>query len=80
MWLTDPCRYDRWTRPIPPDSNSKTGAPTQVSARVYVYFLGSVEAQQLVSTIKSFKVHRDSSMKVKNNKNYIVFFPTHRLR
>lgn len=50
MWLTDPCRYDRWTRPIPPDGNSKTaGTPTQVSARVYVYFLGSVEAQQLVS-------------------------------
>ncbi|XP_050053141.1 pH-sensitive chloride channel 2-like isoform X2 [Aphis gossypii] len=47
MWLTDPCRYDRWTRPIPPDGNSKTGAPTRVSARVYVYFLGSVEAQQL---------------------------------
>jgi len=59
MWLTDPCRYDRWTRPIPADGNSKTGAPTQVSARVYVYFLGSVEAQQLVSTIESFKVHHD---------------------
>jgi len=60
MWLTDPCRYDRWTRPIPPDRNSKTGAPTRVSARVYVYFLGSVEAQQLVSTIKSFnKIYHD---------------------
>jgi len=65
MWLTDPCRYDRWTRPIPPDGNSKTGAPTRVSARVYVYFLGSVEAQQLVSTInKSFKVHHNSRMNV----------------
>lgn len=49
MWLTDPCRYDRWTRPIPTDENGKTGGPTRVSARVYVYFLGSVEAQQLVS-------------------------------
>lgn len=49
MWLTDPCRYDRWTRPLPTDSNGKTGGPTRVFARVYVYFLGSVEAQQLVS-------------------------------
>lgn len=49
MWLTDPCRYDRWTRPLPTDSHGKTGGPTRVFARVYVYFLGSVEAQQLVS-------------------------------
>ncbi|XP_025423922.1 gamma-aminobutyric acid receptor subunit pi-like isoform X2 [Sipha flava] len=47
MWLTDPCRYDRWTRPSPTDSNGKTGGPTRVFTRVYVYFLGSVEAQQL---------------------------------
>lgn len=50
MWLTDPCRYDRWTRPLPSDDNGKIGGPTRVFARVYVYFLGSVEAQQLVST------------------------------
>lgn len=55
MWLTDPCRYDRWTRPLPSDSNGKTGGPTRVFARVYVYFLGSVEAQQLVSTHLTLK-------------------------
>lgn len=49
MWLTDPCRYDRLTRPIPSDGNDKTGGPTRVYTRIYVYFLGSVEAQQLVS-------------------------------
>lgn len=53
MWLTDPCRYDRWTRPTPTDSNGKTGGPTRVFTRVYVYFLGSVEAQQLVSFFRS---------------------------
>ncbi|XP_050432889.1 pH-sensitive chloride channel 2-like isoform X2 [Adelges cooleyi] len=43
MWLTDPCRYDRLTRPMPENESG----PTRVWARVYVYFLGSVEAQQL---------------------------------
>ncbi|KAI5706031.1 hypothetical protein M8J75_004220 [Diaphorina citri] len=38
---TDPCRYDKWARP------SKNGEPTQVYARIYVYFLGSIEAQHL---------------------------------
>ncbi|XP_050538955.1 pH-sensitive chloride channel 2-like isoform X2 [Daktulosphaira vitifoliae] len=46
MWLTDPCRYDRLTRPMPANGSG----PTRVSARVYVYFLGSVEAQQLQFT------------------------------
>lgn len=54
MWLTDPCRYDRWTRPLPLNSNGKSGGPTRVSARVYVYFLGSVEAQQLVGILIFF--------------------------
>jgi hypothetical protein len=43
---SDPCRYDKWARP------SKNGEPTQVYARIYVYFLGSIEAQHLVRVSK----------------------------
>lgn len=43
--LTDPCRYDRWKRP------SIDGEPTTVSIRIYIYFIGNVEAQHLVSVI-----------------------------
>ncbi|XP_024085916.1 glycine receptor subunit alpha-2-like isoform X2 [Cimex lectularius] len=42
--LTDPCRYDKWIRP------SENGEPTVISAMMYVYFLGSIEAQNLQFT------------------------------
>lgn len=44
--LTDPCRYDRWKRP--PDVDGK---PTRVYARIYIYFIGNIEAQHSVSEI-----------------------------
>ena len=44
--LTDPCRYDRWKRP------SIDGKPTEVSVRIYIYFIGNVEAQHLVKYLK----------------------------
>ncbi|XKL60246.1 hypothetical protein PGB90_001262 [Kerria lacca] len=43
--LTDPCRYDRWKRPP-----NAIGKPTEVSTRIYIYFIGNVEAQHLQYT------------------------------
>lgn len=43
--LTDPCRYDRYKRP------TIDGTPTLVYIRIYIYFIGNVEAQHLVSNL-----------------------------
>ncbi|XP_046658471.1 pH-sensitive chloride channel 2-like [Homalodisca vitripennis] len=43
MQITDPCRYDKWTRP-------NLQGKTKVFTRIYVYFLGSIEAQNLQFT------------------------------
>lgn len=42
--LTDPCRYDRYKRP------TIDGTPTLVYIRIYIYFIGNVEAQHLQYT------------------------------
>lgn len=41
--LTDPCRYDRFSRP------EHDGQPLPIYTRMFVYYLGSVEAHTLVT-------------------------------
>lgn len=45
--LTDPCRYDRFSRP-----NPVSGEALPIFARMFVYYLGSVETHSLVSIDK----------------------------
>lgn len=42
--LADSCRYDRWTKP------STVDGPLMIHSRIYVYFLGSIEAHNLQFT------------------------------
>ncbi|KAL0269984.1 UNVERIFIED_CONTAM: hypothetical protein PYX00_007546 [Menopon gallinae] len=44
LHLANSCRYDKWTRPGPKDE------PLKVHTRIYVYFLGSIEAHNLQFT------------------------------
>lgn len=49
--LAEMCKYDRWTRP-----GSKK-EPLQVHTRIYVYFLGSIEAHYLVRNLPKLSLH-----------------------
>lgn len=53
LQITDPCRYDLYTRP---NNENKT----RVFVRIYVYFLGSIEAQNLVSKICLYFIETDN--------------------
>ncbi|KAL1129818.1 hypothetical protein AAG570_012762, partial [Ranatra chinensis] len=51
-YLTDPCRYDKWSRP------TNDSSPTVVSVRILVYFIGSIEAQNLQFTVQMLVSYR----------------------
>ncbi|XP_022189190.1 pH-sensitive chloride channel 2 isoform X2 [Nilaparvata lugens] len=50
LWLTDKCRYDKFLRPNSQTINGTDMDITHVSCRIYVYFLGSIEDQNLQFT------------------------------
>ncbi|XP_046385253.1 pH-sensitive chloride channel 2-like [Ischnura elegans] len=51
LHLTDPCRYDKLVRPFSATTvNDTKSRVSNVTARVYVFFLGSIEAQSLQFT------------------------------
>ncbi|XP_065212052.1 pH-sensitive chloride channel 2-like isoform X2 [Planococcus citri] len=64
--LTDPCRYDRWKRP------SIDGEPTQVSVRIYIYFIGNVEAQHLQYTTHVLMRYRWVDYRLARNVTYSI--------
>ncbi|KAG8239965.1 hypothetical protein J437_LFUL019211, partial [Ladona fulva] len=50
LYITDSCRYDKLVRPLAKVNNETESGTLTVYARVYVFFLGSIEAQSLQFT------------------------------
>ncbi|XP_054257122.1 pH-sensitive chloride channel 2 [Macrosteles quadrilineatus] len=67
MQLTEPCRYDRWTRP-----QYGNGGKTHVHTRIYVYFLGSIEAQNLQFTTHILIRYRWRDPRLERNSSLIT--------
>lgn len=66
QWLTDPCRYDRWSRP------PNNGLATNISVRIYIYFLGSVEAQNLHFTAHALIRYRWVDSRLSRNSTRVI--------